>query len=1416
MYSIEDLNKIQNKAKALANDIKVDYESSIFYFNTKLYSVSSSDINLVKKNKIKFIEFIGSVHKYISTNVINPNDITIMEKPTDEKPDMHMILNQKLLNEYGYRIQKMITDEVRNCYNKYLKLYRGCTTFSQFQEKNNLVSYMEEQELYSDNKIKNDRIIYEQINERIRQLKNCSEIRGNEDPFYKILYEHDKELIDSKKSLSYNNDYFCNHVLWGSEMMLSDRSEPKCVKILDDKTMQEMIDGTILAEKYYMDHLPDHVKQTALKDIADTTKGKYFMEDELMLETIGQGNRQYVFGYSIHINKYKQCPKYFICGTMKRPLPGMPACAEFADWSRKLNTLYTQCAAKYRSQFIRFVMPPDYMLPQKMYDNKDISDFSIFNKLPVAVMVTKFEDDREFRKTKHKTETLYHYIFFDIDSDLEYKSMYEMGMLPVPTRLKIYSSSKRETVIGQIWYSKLITYNEFMILFVYNKVDHVYRSKKYKYILFLSHTEVDPKKINEMNLEKVDLKYKLVREFYGPNPITRTYIFYDKQRPEDLIFFRLALNEKHIFLYKKMEPEQYMLTNEHVRPRAMKELGLKGMEGGHNLDISIKLEDRSKNNLYGFFDEGMADKYIFGKILKLNVSSAHLETDDEKLYFYFSRFLDPHMLVDSVNISARRRITEFTYTFDRFYRKVIYEINRLLDFKQVHKYLTIYRPLTDKFFNRYEIISQYNLVNDNSSIIVYGNSSLSDVEAINYYSIKNGIKKNNIFVVYHPKISIHKNDFDQKINHLKRFFKFEIEKNSSLLDVEFLSNSHYGADIILDDYTIRPINDKYNEYYHLRLKMACSLFALKNLKQDGYFVLFIMNIFIKTYADLVLILAQYFKRYELYNYEIQAKYKFISAVVIFIGYKGIDNSEFKKILSLYEDTIKYGPDIFSTNIDVVNEQNFIVSLVNKNITDEIYEPFKNFNNKILAERYGFLDDCYRAVKNPFIVKKLEQNMIFESLKYIKKYDFDMIDFMGIDRSENFLELFLREIYFKLEPLSYTFLKNTEFVDLKIQGTVTLNTKPKIIMENDAGRIALTDIIIDTRNISEWYSLKQHVRYFRPFVKFDLDLRKYIIKNYNVGNISQAWLKMYEIIANIPLFDENNCTIKTFHICEAPGSFILAINHYIRTNTNIKKFHWIANSLKPTSQHAHEKSKTAFGDDYGLMKKYPKNWDFGIDGTGDITHRENIDYYKKIIKDVDFITSDCGIPLESIEGDEMLRIHITEFILIMEILPKGANFVAKFFFPLHRTLEYHLLYLLFSVFEELIFYKSKVNIFSKEFYIIGKKYLGKDAVKKSINYDTVDSAFDFLTKLIDKDKFNSNNKIYTNIKIPASFLEQLSVVNKKLIDDYIFNFKKQLFYVDNHEELNKKFIEQIKSSIKRKNLDWCKDNKLRPISDKDKL
>ena len=66
-------------------------------------------------------------------------------------------------------------------------------------------------------------------------------------------------------------------------------------------------------------------------------------------------------------------------------------------------------------------------------------------------------------------------------------------------------------------------------------------------------------------------------------------------------------------------------------------------------------------------------------------------------------------------------------------------------------------------------------------------------------------------------------------------------------------------------------------------------------------------------------------------------------------------------------------------------------------------------------------------------------------------------------------------------------------------------------------------------------------------------------------LTQAWCKFTEILYRFPaLVPQKSQDFRTMHLCEAPGAFVTALNHFVRVNRHAEELNWVwvANSLSP--------------------------------------------------------------------------------------------------------------------------------------------------------------------------------------------------------------------------------------------------------------
>lgn len=118
------------------------------------------------------------------------------------------------------------------------------------------------------------------------------------------------------------------------------------------------------------------------------------------------------------------------------------------------------------------------------------------------------------------------------------------------------------------------------------------------------------------------------------------------------------------------------------------------------------------------------------------------------------------------------------------------------------------------------------------------------------------------------------------------------------------------------------------------------------------------------------------------------------------------------------------------------------------------------------------------------------------------------------------------------------------------------------------------------------------------------------RSFHIELLTQAWCKFYECLNQFDLVPYNITDKKTFHsvhICEAPGAFVCALNHFLHLNYPLVKWKWMANTLNPNYE---GNSPSKMVDDDRLIQSTRENWNFGADGSGDITKYYN---HKSLVK-----------------------------------------------------------------------------------------------------------------------------------------------------------------------------------------------------------
>jgi hypothetical protein len=525
-------------------------------------------------------------------------------------------------------------------------------------------------------------------------------------------------------------------------------------------------------------------------------------------------------------------------------------------------------------------------------------------------------------------------------------------------------------------------------------------------------------------------------------------------------------------------------------------------------------------------------------------------------------------------------------------------------------------------------------------------------------------------------------------------------------------------------------------------------------------------------------------------------------------------------------------------------------------TDKVYDEIREFNTQRYFKQYLFVKKLDELAEIPTskLPKLPTQEQITASMLYLRKWNIPHYPF----KTEEYLnETFLTDIYENIVPIHtkvntpYQSFILGKYKPLKIKGSLSINhnsnktkrnkskqkqtSKTKklslktnneessiagLLMQLDLDEIdeQLSDIYdkyevykslaeelsdsnasiervglyIDSRRdfteddpqkqIAKYDKYKKRYRFYNPSDR-KLRLTNVIDSEFRTGVVSQAYLKMWEILDRCQLIQvkKHRGGYKSFHICEAPGMFIRAVHDYCITH-GVNKHEWYGQSLNPR--------EGGFSDNYGYIRKYPKQWVWG-----DITKLSTVRKYIRegVASGINLITSDCGLPW----GDpRYYNAACCSLMAMLMLLPVGGDLVYKIILPAKPVL-WNLVYICYQYFQEVEFYKPVQNYQSREFYIIGKKFLG-------IPQELV-MRFEHIFE-----NYSDDIDLYDD-QYPEPFVLQMKRFTKIFAANYVNAIEKQIFVMDNVELIEGKRIEKlIFNGIKEKNRKWVKDFGFRAI------
>jgi hypothetical protein len=397
--------------------------------------------------------------------------------------------------------------------------------------------------------------------------------------------------------------------------------------------------------------------------------------------------------------------------------------------------------------------------------------------------------------------------------------------------------------------------------------------------------------------------------------------------------------------------------------------------------------------------------------------------------------------------------------------------------------------------------------------------------------------------------------------------------------------------------------------------------------------------------------------------------------------------------------------------------------------------------------------------------------------------------------------------FQITPINIENI-NFEIIDTSNNSNIT-------ILKNTLNNIKsqLDDIYLSSK-----YYAKCVMKTFDPFVKEKYKIA-YCINTYNLTN---AWLKGYEIIDYFKLIPIQSELFVYFDNASFPGNFINATNHYVKTQTNIKNFRWYGASLL---------SKDNLGDDFNLKKNYPENWLINENNNGDITNISNIMDFQKQLNSLNVKVNNLMNETESLQ--RTVNLYSCDLALDwgndynnQESISFNANLCQILCGLLTLTTDGHMFVKHFTLFEPFtISYLSLLTALFKEVYIskpITSKRTNSEVyiVCKYYKYPFEENSMEckiinlFITKvqnLSNDMPFISNMCIAHQISSIIKSCENIYNTQIIALNQFI-NITNNKLYKNNNNMINKIKLNQINFKI----INAFKKINIKPINKLDNL
>ncbi|AYV85094.1 MAG: putative FtsJ-like methyltransferase [Satyrvirus sp.] len=625
-------------------------------------------------------------------------------------------------------------------------------------------------------------------------------------------------------------------------------------------------------------------------------------------------------------------------------------------------------------------------------------------------------------------------------------------------------------------------------------------------------------------------------------------------------------------------------------------------------------------------------------------------------------------------------------------------------------------------------------------------TSLGSVEAtIFYYEKYQNVYQNNIYHVWlceNEKYSNYNYTVPApKINYLEQAYKIKFISSTNELT---LTKYHF---ISID--CISLFDDIFgwkNEEMDLHANLFYILAATKHLEKNGSMLIKLNMVSSKSWNFIFDIVHKFFREYEFIRPT--TANPFSPNIYLFLNKFRYEQHKMDPFLIILKNLYRHKIyDMFYLNLES-NAQNPILQkykTFTKKWVGTLAGIVKNFQTKIPKIPDGKISK-WHASNDLMQIKHITSDFVNEPVKYM-------------------LSIISKQL--KIKPIAPNTFYGEQFYKKLVEKRSELNYY-KRIMDTKPSQIFINRTLADHKQnyLLTWEQVTSQIDMYKNI--------KYTLKdNYGAEMVTNAWIKMYELLNLFPELIPNNENIKTFHLCEAPGAFISAVNHYISSrnakNGAKQKLEWYAQTIRPTNTGMNTDS--ALEDNFGLIISHPIKWLFGPseDKSGDITHSKIIKWYASNpqLKDIDFMTSDAGLQCKPSELNEqesyLSKINMGQIICILACLPFGKSALFKTFLPMSEPLTISMIYLISHLFEKVTLTKPVASHSpNSEVYIILNKYKG---IKNNI--------LDILYQMLDDPKITSKTLLFESFD--QTFIKSYTCAIEKLVTRQIKSLNKHYYY-----------------------------------------